>query len=115
MNDQTYHLINGEVLQALGRQGVIINAARGAIIDEKALVQFLQEGKIAGAGLDVFEHEPNVPEELLELDNVVFSPHSAAFTEESSKDLYDLVVGNLKAFFSNKPLLSPVQFDDFMR
>ncbi|XP_027162213.1 glyoxylate/hydroxypyruvate reductase HPR3 [Coffea eugenioides] len=115
LNDQTYHLINREVLQALGRQGVIINAARGAIIDEKALVQFLQEGKIAGAGLDVFEHEPNVPEELLELDNVVFSPHSAVFTEESCKDLYDLVVGNLEAFFSNKPLLSPVQFDDFMR
>lgn len=113
LNDQTYHLINKEVLQALGRQGVIINVARGAIIDEKALVQFLQEGKIAGAGLDVFEHEPKVPEELLGLDNVVLSPHFAVFTEESFRDLYDLVVGNLEAFFSNKPLLSPVPFDDF--
>lgn len=97
---------------ALGKDGVIINIARGSIIDEKELVQFLQQGKIAGAGLDVFEHEPNVPKELLELDNVVLSPHFAVFTEESFKDSYDLVVGNLDAFFSNKPLLSPVFLDE---
>ncbi|KAL3536905.1 hypothetical protein ACH5RR_000271 [Cinchona calisaya] len=112
LNDQTYHLINKEVLLALGKEGVIVNIARGSIIDEKELVQFLQQGKIAGAGLEVFEHEPNVPEELFELDNVVLSPHAAVYTEESYKDLYDLIIRNLEAFFSNKPLISPVPLDE---
>lgn len=111
LNDQTYHLITKEVLEALGKQGVIVNIARGAIIDEKELMHFLQAGKIAGAGLDVFEREPNVPQELFELDNVVLSPHVAVFTEESSRDLCELIVGNLDAFFSNQPLLSPVVLD----
>lgn len=112
LNDQTHHLINKEVLLALGKEGVIINIARGAIIDEKELMQFLQQGKIAGAGLDVFEHEPGAPKELYELDNVVLSPHVAVFTEESFRDLFELIVGNLEAFFSNKPLLSPVLLDE---
>ncbi|CAI9101644.1 OLC1v1039014C1 [Oldenlandia corymbosa var. corymbosa] len=108
LNDQTNHLITKEVLEALGKHGVIINIARGAIIDQKELVQFLQEGRIAGAGLDVLENEPYVPPELCELNNVVLSPHFAVYTEESFRDLCELVVGNLDAFFSNQPLLSPV-------
>ncbi|CAI9101642.1 OLC1v1039012C1 [Oldenlandia corymbosa var. corymbosa] len=108
LNDQTYHLINKEVLEALGKQGVIINIARGPVIDEKELVQFLQEGRIAGAGLDVFEDEPNVPSELCGLDNVVLSPHYAALTEESFREMYELIVSNLEAFFSDQPLISPV-------
>uniref|UniRef100_A0A2N9HHQ7 D-isomer specific 2-hydroxyacid dehydrogenase NAD-binding domain-containing protein n=1 Tax=Fagus sylvatica TaxID=28930 RepID=A0A2N9HHQ7_FAGSY len=97
-----------EVLLALGKEGVIVNIGRGAIIDEKELVQCLVQGEIGGAGLDVFENEPNAPKELFALDNVVLAPHMAVFTPESFKALCDIMIGNLEAFFSNKPLLSPV-------
>jgi hydroxypyruvate reductase 2 len=99
-------MINKEVLSALGKEGVIVNIGRGAIINEKEMVQCLVQGEIAGAGLDVFENEPDVPVELFAMDNVVLSPHIAVFTPESFLDLMDLVMGNLEAFFSNKPLLS---------
>ncbi|KAF2311106.1 hypothetical protein GH714_019522 [Hevea brasiliensis] len=106
LTDQTHHLINKEVLSALGKKGVIVNIGRGPIIDEKEMVRCLMEGEIAGAGLDVFENEPDVAKDFFALDNVVLSPHCAVFTPESMKDLSELVVGNLVAFFSNKPLLS---------
>ncbi|XP_074285554.1 glyoxylate/hydroxypyruvate reductase HPR3-like [Silene latifolia] len=108
LSDQTRHMINKEVLTALGKDGIIVNVARGPIIDEKELLRFLLEGRIAGAGLDVFEHEPSVPQELFSLDNVVLAHHQAGFTEECFQDLFELVKGNFEAFFSNKPLLSPV-------
>ncbi|CAA2962111.1 glyoxylate hydroxypyruvate reductase HPR3 [Olea europaea subsp. europaea] len=108
LTEQTDHLINREVLLALGKKGFIVNIARGAIIDEKQLVLCLQQGLIAGAGLDVFENEPYVPEVLFSLHNVVLSPHRVAFTEESFQDSYEIATGYLEAFFSNKPLLSPV-------
>ncbi|KAL9241062.1 hypothetical protein vseg_015216 [Gypsophila vaccaria] len=108
LSDQTRHLINKEVLTALGEDGIIVNIARGPIIDEKELVRFLLEGRIAGAGLDVFEHEPSVPKELFSLDNVILAHHQAGFTEECFRDLFELVKGNFEAFFSNKPLLTPV-------
>ncbi|XP_019103210.1 glyoxylate/hydroxypyruvate reductase HPR3 isoform X2 [Beta vulgaris subsp. vulgaris] len=108
LTDQTRHMISTEVLSALGKEGVIVNIARGPIIDEKELVRFLVEGKIAGAGLDVFEKEPNIPKELIAMENVVLSPHAAFLTHESFRDIFELVKGNLEAFFSNKPLLSPV-------
>ncbi|OMP08088.1 hypothetical protein CCACVL1_01167 [Corchorus capsularis] len=112
LTDETHHLIDKKVLMALGKNGVIVNIARGAIIDEKELVRCLVEGEIRGAGLDVFENEPNVPEELFGLDNVVMSPHNAVFSKESFDDLRELVVGNLEAFFSNQPSLTPVSMDD---
>lgn len=108
LTEQTRHMINREVLLALGKEGVIVNIGRGAIIDEKELVQCLVQGEIGGAGLDVFENEPNAPKELFALDNVVLAPHMAVFTPESFKALCDIMIGNLEAFFSNKPLLSPV-------
>ncbi|KAK7851839.1 glyoxylate/hydroxypyruvate reductase HPR3 [Quercus suber] len=108
LTEQTRHMINREVLLALGKEGVIVNIGRGAIIHEKELVQCLVQGEIGGAGLDVFENEPDVPKELFELDNVVLAPHMAVFTTESFKDLCDLMIGNLEAFFSKKPLLSLV-------
>ncbi|KAH9603918.1 hypothetical protein KSS87_018002 [Heliosperma pusillum] len=108
LSDETRHLINKEVLTALGKEGIIVNVARGPIIDEKELVRFLLEARIAGAGLDVFEREPSVPQELFSLDNVVLAHHQAGFTEECFQDLFELVKGNFEAFFSNKPLLSPV-------
>ncbi|KAJ7007557.1 glyoxylate/hydroxypyruvate reductase HPR3-like [Populus alba] len=106
LSDETRHMINKQVLSALGKEGVIVNIGRGAIIDEKEMVRCLMQGEIAGAGLDVFENEPNVPQEFFAMDNVVLSPHRAVRTPESLKDLSELVVGNLEAFFSNKPLLS---------
>ncbi|XP_059651503.1 glyoxylate/hydroxypyruvate reductase HPR3-like [Cornus florida] len=112
LTDQTHHMINKDVLLALGEEGVIVNIGRGAVIDEKELVRFLVEGKIAGAGLDVFENEPHVPKELFAMDNVVLTPHRAVFTDESFLDLYELIVGNFEAFFSGKPLLSPVALDE---
>ncbi|CAI0467136.1 unnamed protein product [Linum tenue] len=111
LTEQTRHLINKEVLAALGKDGVIVNIARGGVIDEKEMVRCLMEGEIAGAGLDVFENEPDAPKELMELDNVVMSPHCAVFTRESLLDVARLVVGNLEAFFSNEPLLSEYEDD----
>ncbi|GMH00565.1 hypothetical protein Nepgr_002404 [Nepenthes gracilis] len=87
LTDQTRHLITKQVLSELGKNGVIINVARGAIIDEKELVRCLVEDEIAGAGLDVFENEPNVPKELFALDNVVLSAHQSVFTSESFRNM----------------------------
>ncbi|KAL6126043.1 hypothetical protein ACLB2K_074094 [Fragaria x ananassa] len=108
LTDQTHHMINKEVLALLGREGVIVNVGRGAIIDEKELVKCLVSGEIRGAGFDVFENEPQVPEELFALDNVVLSPHKAVSTLESSQSMKEVMTANLEAFFSNKPLVSPV-------
>lgn len=106
LTDQTRHLIDKEVLTKLGREGVIVNIGRGAIIDEKELVQFLVGGKIKGAGLDVFEDEPHVPQELFALDNVVLSYHVSGFTAEGFMAMCELIMANLEAFFMNKPLVS---------
>ncbi|XP_061347974.1 glyoxylate/hydroxypyruvate reductase HPR3-like [Gastrolobium bilobum] len=111
LNEQTKHIINREVMSALGKGGFIVNVGRGGLIDEKQLVKCLMEGEIGGAGLDVFENEPHVPQELFAMNNVVLSPHSAAFTEESLMSLCELLGGNLEAFFSNKPLITPVMLD----
>ncbi|KAK9051422.1 hypothetical protein SSX86_028049 [Deinandra increscens subsp. villosa] len=104
LTDQTYHMIDREVMLVLGKEGVIVNVARGAIINEKELVECLVKGEIGGAGLDVFEHEPKFPEELFRLDNVVLTPHHGAVTEEACRSLYDHVCKNLDAFLLNKPL-----------
>jgi glyoxylate/hydroxypyruvate reductase len=108
LNKETRHIVNKDVLEALGKDGVIIDIGRGANIDEGELVRALKEGRIAGAGLDVFEDEPKVPAELLSMDNVVLSPHVEVLTVESRSDLRDNTIGNLEAFFSGKPLLTPV-------
>lgn len=111
LTDETRHMINKNVMLALGKDGVIVNIGRGPIIDEKVMVQLLVKGELGGAGLDVLENEPSVPMELLGLDNVVITPHCAVHTPESFLDLCELVVGNLEALFSNRPLLSPVSLD----
>lgn len=109
LTDKTRHIVNSDVMSALGETGVIINVGRGALIDEKELVQFLVSRKIGGAGLDVFEHEPQVPEALLKLDNVVLSPHQAVLTRESFAALHTLVTSNLEAFYLNKPLQAEIK------
>ncbi|KAM7491319.1 hypothetical protein LguiA_034240 [Lonicera macranthoides] len=111
LTDETHHIINKDVMAALGKKGVIINVGRGALIDEKELVKFLLSGDIGGAGLDVYENEPSIPEELFVLDNVVFSPHRAIATSESFENLRELIVCNLEAFFENKPLRCEVKFE----
>ncbi|KQJ95825.1 glyoxylate/hydroxypyruvate reductase HPR3-like [Brachypodium distachyon] len=105
---ETRRVVDRAVLDALGEGGVVVNVARGANVDEDELVSALAEGRIAGAGLDVFEDEPRVPEELVAMENVVLTPHKAVFTPESMADLDRLVVANLEAFFAGAPLLTPV-------
>ncbi|KAJ0092084.1 hypothetical protein Patl1_27037 [Pistacia atlantica] len=111
LTEETHHIINKDVMTALGKEGVIINVGRGALIDEKEMVKFLVRGEIGGVGLDVFENEPHVPKELFQLDNVVLSPHCAVATPECFDALEELIVFNLKAFFANKPLWSMVNLE----
>jgi lactate dehydrogenase-like 2-hydroxyacid dehydrogenase len=101
-------IVNAEVLEALGPKGFVVNTARGPIIDQPALVKALQDGTIAGAGLDVFDGEPEVSAELMTMENVVLTPHIASSTHETRRAMADLVYDNLKAHFSGKPVLTPV-------
>ncbi len=104
----TRHMIDAQVLKALGPRGFLINVARGSVVDEQALVDALQQGVIAGAGLDVFESEPRPLEALLALDNVVLTPHMASGTRETRQAMADLALANLVAHFDGRPLHSPV-------
>jgi len=107
-NASTAGIISREVLEALGPKGVLVNMARGNMVDQEALVEMLVSKQLGGAALDVFDKEPAVPEALLDLDNVVLSPHQGSRTEETRAAVSDLVVANLKAYFDGKPLISPV-------
>ena len=104
----TDKLINRAVIEALGPEGTMINVARGTVIDEAEMVKALQDGRLGSAGLDVFEQEPKVPEELFGMNNVVLTPHVASATWETRQDMSDLVVENLTSFFSNGSPVSPV-------
>ena len=105
---ETYHLIDRPVLEALGPEGILVNVARGGIVDEAALVEALKRGLIAGAGLDVFEHEPDVPEALLAMENVILQAHVGAFTGEVKQAMAEHAVANLLAHFAGEPLPSRV-------
>jgi lactate dehydrogenase-like 2-hydroxyacid dehydrogenase len=104
----TRHLVNAEVLKALGPEGTLINVARGSVVDEQALVKALTDGTLGAAALDVVESEPNVPEALLNMDQVLLQPHVGSSTHETRKTMGDLAVDNLRAHFSGKPVLTPV-------
>jgi hydroxypyruvate reductase len=104
----TRHLINAEVLKALGPAGYLINVARGSVVDEAALVDALQQGVIAGAALDVFEQEPHPLEALWAMDNVVLTPHMASATVQTRHAMADLAVDNLRAHFAGQALFTPV-------
>uniref|UniRef100_A0A453EHR7 Glyoxylate reductase n=1 Tax=Aegilops tauschii subsp. strangulata TaxID=200361 RepID=A0A453EHR7_AEGTS len=108
LNEQTRHIVNREVIEALVPKGLLINIGRGPHVDEPELVSALVEGRLGGAGLDVFEDEPNVPEALFALDNVVLVPHVGSGTHETRQAMADLVLGNLEAHVLKKPLLTPV-------
>ena len=105
---ETFHLINEEVMRALGPKGILVNVARGSVVDEKALVKVLQEGALGGAGLDVFEEEPKVPEALFAMDNVVLAPHVGSATHETRTAMGNLCVDNLVLHFGGKPVLTRV-------
>jgi lactate dehydrogenase-like 2-hydroxyacid dehydrogenase len=102
----TRKLVNAEVLAALGHKGTLVNIARGSIVDEAALVEALRSGTIKGAGLDVFADEPNVPPELLAMDNVVLLPHVGSATAETRKAMGDLCKANLDAWFGEGKTLT---------
>lgn len=105
---ETHHMINAEILQKLGNKSYLINIARGAMVDEKALVLALQNHTIAGAGLDVFEEEPHPSKPLLAMDNVVLTPHYASGTFETRKAMTDLAVANLVEYFTTGKVLTAV-------
>jgi lactate dehydrogenase-like 2-hydroxyacid dehydrogenase len=105
---QSKGIVGAAVLDALGRDGILINVARGSIVDEPALVAALTEGRLGGAGLDVFADEPRVPDQLLRMDNVVLQPHQASATLETRIAMGELVLANLAAHFAGKPLPTPV-------
>jgi lactate dehydrogenase-like 2-hydroxyacid dehydrogenase len=104
----TKNLINAEVLKALGPQGIVINMARGSVIDEPALIRALKDRTIYSAGLDVFINEPEVPKELLEMDNIVLFPHLGSSTEVTRAAMDQLVVDNILAWAAGKAPLTPV-------
>jgi len=105
---QTKHLVNAEILQALGSDGILINVARGALVDEAALITALQQGMILSAGLDVYEDEPNVPEALRALPQVVLLPHVGSGSIRTRKAMGQLVIDNLIHFANGQGPLTPV-------
>lgn len=106
--EATRGLIGRPALEALGPRGVLVNIARGSVVDESALIEALANGRLGGAGLDVFSDEPRVPPELIAMEHVVLQPHHASGTHETRQAMGDLVLGNLAAYFAGDPLLTPV-------
>ena len=105
---ETKHAVNAEILEALGPEGVLINIGRGSVVDERALIAALENGTIYGAGLDVFEHEPKVPERLLALPRVTVLPHVGSASQATRNAMGQLVVDNLKSWFGSGKALTPV-------
>ncbi len=104
----TRHLVDTPVLDALGAKGYLVNIARASVVDTQALVAALQQGRLGGAALDVFDDEPQVPDALKALANTVLTPHVAGQSPEAARDTVTLVLRNLQAFFAGEPVLTPV-------
>ena len=96
------------MLEALGPDGVLVNIARGSLVDETALIEALRTGKILAAGLDVYDNEPNVPEALIALPNAVLLPHVGSASVKTRRAMAECVVGNIFAWADGKPPLTPV-------
>lgn len=107
--EATKNLVNKEVLEALGKRGILVNIARGSVVDQPALINALRNGDIKGAGLDVFHNEPHVPDELIRMDNVVLLPHVGSATVETREKMGQLVVDNIMAHFHGEALLTEVK------
>lgn len=106
--DGTRQLVDAHVIKALGAEGFLVNVARGSVVDTAALVDALATGQLAGAGLDVFDDEPNVPDSLKALPNVVLTPHVAGLSPDAVRATVELVTQNLLAYFAGRPVLTPV-------
>lgn len=106
--EETRHLVDAAVLQALGPDGYLVNVARGSVVDETALIEALQTGTIAGAGLDVFADEPRVPQALIDLDHVMLLPHVGSASQHTRRAMAQLVVDNLRAWDAGQAPLTPV-------
>jgi lactate dehydrogenase-like 2-hydroxyacid dehydrogenase len=104
----TEKLVGAQVLDALGPKGYLVNISRGSVLDEALVLQYLKEKRIAGAGLDVFEREPNANPEFFALQNVVIYPHVASATHETRYAMGMVQVENLRAYFAGKPVLTRV-------
>ena len=104
----TRHLVNADVLTALGARGVVVNIARGSVIDTTALAAALRDGRIAAAGLDVYESEPAPPAELLDLDNVVLTPHVAGWSPEAVQASVDRFMENARRHLAGEAPVTPV-------
>jgi hydroxypyruvate reductase len=105
---ETNKMVGAKILDALGPEGYLVNIARGSVVDEPVLLRYLQEKRIAGAGLDVFADEPRVPPEFFTLDNAVLFPHVGSATVETRKAMGDLQIENLRRHFAGKPVLTRV-------
>ena len=105
---ETHHLVDAAALEALGPEGYLVNIARGDVVDEAALIAALEAGRIAGAGLDVYEQEPHVPEALLAMENVTLLPHLGTSALEVREEMGLMAVDNLIAFFAGRPVPNPV-------
>jgi lactate dehydrogenase-like 2-hydroxyacid dehydrogenase len=106
--EQTRHIVNREVLEALGPDGILINVGRGSVVDESALIAALRDKKVLSAGLDVFEDEPRVPAELIAMDHVVLLPHVGSASVHTRNAMGQLVVDNLVSWFGGKGAITPV-------
>jgi lactate dehydrogenase-like 2-hydroxyacid dehydrogenase len=104
----TKHLVNAEVLDALGPQGYIVNIGRGSVVDTEALAAALRENRIAGAGIDVYESEPKRPESLVGLDNVLLTPHLAGWSPEATQKSVDHFLANAEGHFAGRGVLTPI-------
>lgn len=104
----THHLVSAAVLRALGPRGHLVNVARGSVVDTAALAEALRDGRIAGAGLDVYESEPAPPAPLLDLPNVVLTPHVAGWSPESVQASVELFVENARRHLAGEPVLTPI-------
>lgn len=105
---ETRHIVNADVLRALGPNGILVNVGRGSVVDEKALIEALKSRTILAAGLDVFENEPHVPAELIALENTVLLPHVASASVHTRDAMAQLAVDNMLAVLAGKPPLTPV-------
>ena len=104
----TRNIVNAEILEALGPDGILINIARGTLVDEPALIAALQSRTILSAGLDVFAEEPKVPPAFFELDNVVMLPHVGSGSHATRRAMYDLVIANLIAWKDKRDVPTPI-------
>jgi lactate dehydrogenase-like 2-hydroxyacid dehydrogenase len=104
----TKHLVNAAVLDALGPKGFLVNIGRGSVVDTDALAAALREGRIAGAGLDVYESEPHRPEPLIGLDNLILTPHLAGWSPEATQASFDRFLANAEGHFAGRGVVSPI-------